>query len=168
MRRQSIQHIDAIIKIVIRFLQKGRVAVTLKTLIIITALLLLSAPRSLFAAAPDFDHDIGPLLAANCLPCHAESTRTSGFSVASPSSVFAGGNRHGKAVQAGHPEQSVLIQILQGRVSPRMPFGKVLPETDIARIEEWIRNLPPTRAHSCLSRPGLGPTGDRSTPKYRP
>lgn len=58
-------------------------------------------------------------------------------------SVLGGGSRHGKAVLPGHPEQSVLVQILQGRLSPRMPLGKVLAESEIARIEEWVRNLPP-------------------------
>jgi hypothetical protein len=113
---------------------------------LIIALLLFLGDRSLAAGGPDFDRDIAPLLTANCLPCHNETTHTSGFSIATLGSVVGGGSRHGKAVQAGHPEQSVLVQILQGRLSPRMPMGRVLPDVDIARIEDWIRNLSPETA----------------------
>ena len=115
--------------------------------VIIVAIAFLLASTWLGATSPpDFDHDVKPILAANCLPCHAESSRTSGFSIGNLGSVVDGGNRHGKAVQPGHPEQSVLVQILQGRLSPRMPLGRVLADADIARIEEWVRNLPPEAA----------------------
>ena len=114
---------------------------------IILAIAFLSSCASLGAASPlDFERDIKPILVANCLPCHAENLRTSGFSVATLGSVLGGGNRHGKAVQPGHPEQSVLVQILQGHLTPRMPLGKVLSEGEMAHIEEWVRNLPPEAA----------------------
>jgi mono/diheme cytochrome c family protein len=94
------------------------------------------------AIGADFESSVKPLLEANCSPCHNDATRTSGFSIATEASVLAGGNRYGKAVQAGHSEQSVIIQILQGRLSPRMPMGKILPDAEVARIAEWIRSLP--------------------------
>ena len=47
-----------------------------------------------FPSNPDFENKIRPLLAANCLECHSEKTKTSGFSVASLESVVAGGNKH--------------------------------------------------------------------------
>ena len=137
----------------------------LKATILIIVLLLFSDNRSLAAGGPDYDRDIAPLLAANCLPCHNESTHTSGFSIATLGSVLGGGNRHGKAVQAGHPEQSVLVQILQGQLSPRMPMGRVLPDADIARIEDWIRNLSPDVTAKVNERPSSWPFQKPVEPK---
>jgi mono/diheme cytochrome c family protein len=91
----------------------------------------------------DFQQAVAPLLAGQCSACHSEKLKTSGFSVASVESVIAGGNKHGKAVIGGHPEQSPLVRILKGELQPRMPFGKTLDKADIARIEDWIRSLPP-------------------------
>ena len=99
-------------------------------------------------AAPDFDRDIKPILSANCMPCHAETGKTSGFSIANLGSVLSGGNRYGRAVEPGRPEQSALIKLLKGSLSPRMPLGKVLNESDISRIEEWVRTLPTGAAGS--------------------
>ena len=45
----------------------------------------------------------------------------------------------------GHPEQSPLVQLLKGELTPRMPMGKPLPAEDIATIETWIRQMPAAR-----------------------
>ena len=99
-------------------------------------------PVAALAAVPgSFEQDVRPLLKANCLPCHDESTRTSGFSVNDLESVLAGGARHGPAVLPGKPAESPLVQLLRGEMKPQMPFGKVLMEPDIATIEGWIAGL---------------------------
>jgi hypothetical protein len=90
----------------------------------------------------EFQQFVAPLLASQCSACHSGKLNTSGFSVASVESIIAGGNKHGKAVIGGHPEQSPLIRILKGELQPRMPVGKTLDQADIARIEDWIRSLP--------------------------
>ena len=78
----------------------------------------------------------------NCADCHSEKLHTSGFSVASLETVIQGGNKHGRAVIAGHPESSPLIKMLKGELAPRMPMGRELAAKEIAAIEEWIRTLP--------------------------
>jgi len=55
----------------------------------------------------------------NCAACHSAKTRTCGFSVASLDSVIQGGGKRGRAVVAGHPENSPLIQMLKGELAPR-------------------------------------------------
>ena len=97
---------------------------------------------TLSAAAPSFDSDIAPLLASRCSTCHSAKSKTSGFSVETLATILAGGNKYGRAVIAGHPEKSPLIQSLRGKLTPRMPLGGELPPSEIARIEEWIRHLP--------------------------
>ncbi len=89
-------------------------------------------------AAGTFEEKVLPILTANCLPCHDDRTRTSGFSVTTPESVMAGGSRRGRAVKAGLPAESPLVQLLRGQLTPQMPLGKKLPDSDIAVIEKWI------------------------------
>ena len=56
---------------------------------------------------------------------------------------MAGGNSRGPAVVAGNPEKSPVIRLLRGQIAPKMPLGKALPDTEIAVIEKWIRELKP-------------------------
>ncbi|MYC82818.1 MAG: DUF1553 domain-containing protein [Acidobacteria bacterium] len=93
---------------------------------------------------PVFENDVKPLLLARCQACHSEGEQTSGFSVSSLHSVISGGNKHGKAVLEGDAEASPLIRLLKGQINPRMPLGGVLTDSEIARIENWIRSLQPT------------------------
>ena len=49
------------------------------------------------------------------------------------------GGAHGQAIVPGKAEESRLIQMLEGKVQPRMPFGgEPLPVADIASIKAWI------------------------------
>src|SRR5258708_16652251 len=89
--------------------------------IVLMAAIFASAVQA--ATNPDFFRDIAPLLRKNCAACHAGPNKASDFSVESLQSLIAGGKKHGKAVIGGHPEQSPLIQILRGELSPRMPVG---------------------------------------------
>jgi hypothetical protein len=97
-------------------------------------------------AGSDFDAVVRPILQANCVECHSTKIHTSGFSIASPDSILAGGNKYGVAVVPGSPEKSALVKILKGELSPRMPFGKSLAAADIATIEQWVKGLDPAPA----------------------
>src|SRR5258708_1868394 len=85
------------------------------------------------------------LLQKNCAACHSGKLRTSGFSVASLDSVIQGGNKHGRAVIAGHPERSPLVKLIKGELAPRMPVGRELSAAEVESIEAWIRSLPPSK-----------------------
>ena len=99
----------------------------------------------LCAAESDNWQSVSPILQSNCASCHSEKTKTSGFSVGTATAVIAGGNKHGKAVIEGHPDQSPLIRILKGELAPRMPMGKSLSDAEISLIAGWIRGLPPSK-----------------------
>src|SRR6266699_1934256 len=114
----------------------------------ITGLLAAAALAQAADTQGEFQRSVAPLLAGQCSACHSEKLKTSGFSVASVESVIAGGNKHGKAVIGGHPEQSPLVRMLKGELQPQMPFGKSLDKADIARIEGWIRSLPPDKGEA--------------------
>src|SRR5260370_3670215 len=88
---------------------------------------------------------IEDVLQRHCAPCHSDKLATSGFSVSSLDSVIRGGSKHGRAVIAGHPEQSPLVKVIKGELSPRMPVGRELALADIKSIETWISSLPPSK-----------------------
>ena len=94
------------------------------------------------AIVPDFERDVAPILTANCSACHVGVSKASGFSVEKLSFVLAGGKKHGKAVVGGHPEQSVLIQMVKGMLAPQMPMGKALAAKDVETLEAWVKALP--------------------------
>ncbi len=101
--------------------------------------LVLAGAASAAPVAPALD-----ILTKNCAECHSAKLHTSGFSVNSLETVIQGGSKHGRAVTAGHPESSPLIKMLNGDLAPRMPMGRELAASDIAKIEDWIRGLPPS------------------------
>ncbi len=95
---------------------------------------------SMLAASPVED-----LLQKNCGECHSSKIHSSGFSVASLDTVIQGGSKHGRAVIAGHPENSPLVKLLKGEIAPRMPMGRELAAADITIVEDWIRAQPPSK-----------------------
>jgi mono/diheme cytochrome c family protein len=98
------------------------------------------------ATAADFEQTVASILTRNCADCHSAKTKTSGYSVASQTSVIAGGNKHGRAVLPGDPVRSPLVRFLKGELQPGMPLGKTLAKADLEQIESWIRSLPPEDA----------------------
>jgi hypothetical protein len=110
---------------------------------------LVLVPVLLFAQ--DFQTAIAPILKANCAACHSAKTKTSGFSIDTLESVVGGGNKHGRAVVAGHPEQSPLVRVLRGEIQPRMPMGGELGSAEVAAIESWIRAMTPSNAPTFAS-----------------
>src|SRR5262245_34213334 len=98
------------------------------------------------AAAVDFTKTVAPILARSCADRHSDKVKTSGFSVASQTSVRAGGNKHGRAVYPGDPVRSPLIRFLHGELQPAMPLGKTLAKADVEQIENWIRSMLPEQS----------------------
>ena len=115
---------------------------SLSLLLLLTLLVCLSlVPAFGAASSVDFQSNIKALFETNCAICHSEKTKTSGFSVSSLESVVEGGNKLGRAVVPGHPEESPLLKVLKGELTPQMPLGKSLSPDEINRVEEWVSNL---------------------------
>ena len=103
-----------------------------------------------------FEEHVRPLLEQSCLPCHGPESHMSGLTVTTVEGLLMGGARHGASIRPGHPEQSPLVQALQGSLTPRMPMGKTpLSSGEIERIADWIREFQPTSRES--SGPGWNP-----------
>ena len=78
------------------------------------------------------------ILETSCLQCHGEA-RMAGLDLRSRATAFQGGGR-GPSIVVGHPEQSLLYQVVSGVHEVRMPAGKSpLASDQIAVLEAWIR-----------------------------
>jgi hypothetical protein len=99
---------------------------------------------------PKSDYDaVQPIFQQKCLACHSGATKMGGLVLESYQTLFNGG-AHGPVVVAGKSAESRLIQMLEGNMTPRMPFGgEPLPAAEIAVIKSWIdagANGPPLSA----------------------
>ncbi|MFN7926267.1 MAG: PSD1 and planctomycete cytochrome C domain-containing protein [Bryobacteraceae bacterium] len=98
-----------------------------------------------------FETSIRPLIAKNCLACHASNAQ-GGLQLDSRAAMLAGG-KSGAAIVPGKPSESLLIQVVE-HANPRlkMPLGKAkLEPREIASLRTWIENgaqWPETAARS--------------------
>src|SRR5215472_1259123 len=82
------------------------------------------------ASPPNFNSDIAPILQKNCLACHSSSAKMGGLVMDSYDSLMKGGD-HGQVILPHDSHGSRLSQMLEGKISPRMPFGAdPLPAAD--------------------------------------
>jgi len=123
-----------------------------------------SEQRVMAASSPEFAADVAPILQKNCLACHSSNTHSSGLVLESYADLMRGG-KHGQVVVPGDAASSRMIEMLEGKIPPRMPFGgDPLPDSDIAKITDWINAgatgpAPNETAHS---------VPDPTTPAFRP
>lgn len=90
------------------------------------------------ASSPNFNTDIAPILEKNCLACHSSSAKMGGLVMDSYDSLMKGGD-DGPAILPHNSRDSRLVQMLEGKIEPRMPYGAdPLPAAEIAAIEAWI------------------------------
>ena len=91
-----------------------------------------------------FESKVLPILKTHCAECHNATDSESGLAVLSIEDLLVGGALHGPAVTPGHPEQSVLIEMLTGKLTPRMPYQRSpLSVEEIGVIRLWIKGIKP-------------------------
>jgi WD40 repeat protein len=74
----------------------------------------------------------------SCEHCHNEDKAKGGLLMSSYEALVAGGE-HGTPIVAGKSASSRLVQMLDGSITPRMPYKEdPLPATDIDLIRRWI------------------------------
>jgi WD40 repeat protein len=84
-----------------------------------------------------FSKQIAPIFQAKCVACHSKTANMGGFVLSDFESLMKGGS-HGKAIVPGQSEESRLVQMIEGRVQPRMPMSGELEAHEIAAIKGWI------------------------------
>ena len=112
------------------------------------------------AAPPDYERDVAPILREHCVSCHGPKEPESDLRLDSRAALLAGG-MSGPVLVAGRSAESLLVQHLDGRASPRMPHRKPpLPADQIALLAAWIDAGAPGRdeappAAAAAREPGL-------------
>ena len=109
----------------------------------------------------DFNRDVQPIIAANCLSCHGPDpeARKAGLRLDLQETAFL--KRPGKpdAIVPGHPERSELIRRIESKdphvLMPQNAQGEAQPlkPREIAILKEWIREGAHYEPHWAFQRP---------------
>ncbi|MEZ6044207.1 MAG: c-type cytochrome domain-containing protein [Planctomycetaceae bacterium] len=104
-----------------------------------------SVNRLLKAENPDepgkkdyYEDKVQSILNSKCTSCHDADTKEAGLDLSSPQGII-NGSESGNVVQAGDPESSLIIQMVQ---SGEMPPDEAehLTEDELSQISNWIRS----------------------------
>ncbi len=83
-------------------------------------------------------NEVRAILRDSCEHCHDEETAEGSLVLKSYDTLIAGGES-GNPIVPGKSASSLLVQAIEGRVKPRMPYKEdPLPEAEIATIRRWI------------------------------
>src|SRR5688572_17782564 len=91
-------------------------------------------------AAPDFSKDIQPIFARHCYECHGAEKQKGKLRLDDRSSVLKVGS---SVVVPGKPTESELVRRIslpKGHDDVMPSRGETLSKTQIATIEDWIKN----------------------------
>ncbi len=113
------------------------------TFFAITTLVLVSA--SVFApaqsskkAAPVSYKKVQAIFNKNCILCHSAPAPRAMMNLQSYAGVMKG-NDDGSVITAGHPEKSLLYQLISTTGKKQMPPKRSLSKADIATVASWIK-----------------------------
>jgi len=86
-----------------------------------------------------FEKEIRPLLAEKCYACHSSKTKTkfAGLVLDSAQGIKNGSDA-GPVIVPGDPANSKLMRAVRGEITPSMPPGGRLSETQMAALARWV------------------------------
>jgi len=107
--------------------------------------------------------DVQPILRESCEHCHNEDKLKGGLLMDSYAALLAGGD-HGSAIIPGESASSRLMQMIEGKLTPRMPYKEdPLSRSDVELIRRWIdAGAPPPTDKDAA------PRGDVTVPDIKP
>ncbi len=110
----------------------------MKPRLLLLACLMTSAAA--VAAPPDFERDIRPIFAANCVKCHGPEKQKSGYRLDVKSVALTGGEGSAPNILPGKAAASPLVKAITSEdADERMPpKGEALTAAEIAKIKAWI------------------------------
>jgi ubiquinol-cytochrome c reductase cytochrome b subunit len=84
-----------------------------------------------------YSQDLQPIFDTTCAGCHVGGNQ-GGLRLNNYANLIQGGNS-GPVVVAFEPDSSLLVQRIEGSITPQMPIGgSPLSQTDIESIRDWI------------------------------
>jgi len=102
--------------------------------------LFLAAVLAAPAAAPDFAHEVQPLLETHCFKCHGPEKQKGGLRFDTKEGAFAEPDSGESAIVRGHASQSRLIQLVSSRDEDEWmpPKGERLAPAQVDLLKRWI------------------------------
>ncbi|PHS06955.1 MAG: hypothetical protein COA78_13860 [Blastopirellula sp.] len=86
-----------------------------------------------------FENKIRPLLIQHCYECHGPEEQEGDLRLDSLGSILKGG-QSGLAIKAGHPQESLLINAIDYKISDlKMPPDEKLSKQEIADLSAWVK-----------------------------
>lgn len=124
-----------------------------------------ASTAALGAAEPvSYYGDVRPLLQVHCSGCHHPASKMSGLDITEYAGIVRGGAKHGSSVIKGAPENSPLVNLVAGRMEPRMPMGGAeLPAEAVELLTRWVRE----GAEDDTPAEAKAPQAPSEPPKYR-
>jgi WD40 repeat protein len=94
--------------------------------------------RVMAASTPDYTRDVAPILQKNCVICHSKTAHKNDLVLDNYDALMKGGKR-GPSIVAHNADASILVEMLEGKLIPRMPLDDdPLSAAEIATIKSWI------------------------------
>lgn len=102
-------------------------------------LLILTLLPATLQAAPDFIHEVAPLLQKRCCECHTAIKKKGGLSMDDEQS-FREGSENGPIVDITHLKESGILQVITSKDDDvRMPpKGKSLDQDQVELLRAWV------------------------------
>ncbi len=100
-----------------------------------------AAKKPAAAASPvSFLKEVAPIFARQCVACHNTRKSESKYIMTTFAQLIKGGRAgEGITVEPGDPEASYLIELIQPKAEPRMPYKQdPLAQKDIDTITRWV------------------------------
>jgi hypothetical protein len=91
------------------------------------------------SAAPDFVHEVAPILKKHCSECHTDTKKKAGLSMNDEAS-FREGSENGPIIDIANPEKSLMLELIASDDEDlRMPpKGKGLNAEQVEIIKAWV------------------------------
>lgn len=91
------------------------------------------------SAAPDFVHEVAPILKKHCAECHTDMKKKGGLSMNTEES-FLQGSENGPIIDKAHLEKSLMLDLITtDDEDTRMPpKGKGLDEKEVEIVKAWV------------------------------
>src|SRR5262245_14385289 len=110
--------------------------------VLAVAALALAAPRAPAADEPvSYYRDVRPVFQQHCQGCHQPARPQGGYVMTGHADLLKKGDQDRPGVLPGRPEQSFLVEQIQGAPgkTPAMPKGKdPLPPREVELVRRWI------------------------------
>jgi uncharacterized membrane protein len=108
------------------------------TLVVIAGLSAFAGAQTAKKAKPVTYKQVQAIFTAKCINCHKAPRPRAQMNLESYAGVIKG-NDDGSVITAGHPEKSLIYQLITSTGRKQMPPGKPLTKPEVDTIGAWIK-----------------------------